>query len=50
MEEEKKEEKQKPFNHVLEVQNGFIDANLLFKSSFQKQKKEEVATNGKSSS
>jgi hypothetical protein len=49
MEEEKKEEKQKPFNHVLEVQNGFIDANLLFKSSFQKQKKEEVK-NGKSSS
>ena len=42
--EELKEEK-KPFNHVLEVQNGFIDVNWIFNRNSK-----EVIRNGKSGS
>jgi hypothetical protein len=38
----------KPFNHVLEVQNGFIDVTKIFRVKFEK--KTEVKDNGKVSS
>lgn len=49
---EEKKEEVKPHNHVLEVQNGFIDVNWIFnrKAKNKSESKKEVTTDGERSS
>ena len=44
MDDKKEKQIQRPFNHVLEVQNGFIDVNEIFKRIDKKHLEE---SNGK---
>jgi len=43
---EKKEQKTKPYNHVLELQNGRIDVNDLYKRIDKKIREKQEAQNG----
>ena len=42
-----KKQNKKPFNHVLEVQNGTIDINSLFRRIDERIKEKQEAQNGK---
>lgn len=45
----KKAEKKKPFNHVLEIQNGRIDIRDLFRRMDERLKQKQEAQNGQNS-
>lgn len=46
MDEKKVKQKKKPFNHVLEVQNGRIDVKDLFKRMDERLRQKQEAKNG----
>jgi len=43
----KKEKNKKPFNHVLEIQNGIIDIRDIFQRIDKRLKEKQEARNGK---